>query len=121
LLRRAAVTFGAVTGYAHGSGAADPMQSPFERRSSALWDKQRLDMMSRGVHWGNLLGAGHLAAIGGLDRLERLHADGRVRRLEQLSREPELWWFEITDDPFGAVNAHADTIAVELPEIIPGR
>ncbi|GAB4052757.1 hypothetical protein [Catellatospora paridis] len=121
LLQRAAVRFGAVTGYVHGSGSADSLQSPFERRGPAHWRKQRLDTMSRGVHWGNLLGAGHLAAIGGLDRLERLHTDGRIRRLEQWSKEPQLWWFELTDDPFGSVNAHADTVAPDLREIIAYR
>ncbi|WP_191839725.1 hypothetical protein [Catellatospora chokoriensis] len=118
LLQRAALRFGAVTGYVHGSGSADSLQSPFERRGTAHWRKQRLDTMSRGVHWGNLIGAGHLAAIGGLDRLERLLTDGRVRRLEQWSTEPQLWWFELTDDPFGPVNAHADTVAPDLREII---
>ncbi|MEU8079973.1 hypothetical protein AB0B31_31545 [Catellatospora citrea] len=121
LLQRAAVRFGAVTGYVHGSGSAGSLQSPFERRSPAHGEKQRLDAMSRGVHWGNLLGAGHLAAIGGPDRLERLLADGRIRRLEQWSKEPQLWWFELTDDPFGPVNAHADTVAPDLREIIAYR
>jgi hypothetical protein len=71
------------------------------------------------VHWGNLVGAGHLAAVGGLDRLEQLHADGRITRIERWTTEPQLWWYEITTDPFGPCNDHADTIVEPLSAITP--
>jgi hypothetical protein len=121
LLRTAAISFDAVTGYVHGSGSASSMQSPFERRNPVRWRGQKLDSMSRGVHWGNLIGAGHLAAIGGLQRIEGLVASGRVSRLERWSKEPELWWYEITTDPFAPCNDHADTLAEQLAAIVPSR
>jgi hypothetical protein len=72
LMRNAAVAFDAVTGYVHVSGGAGSMQSPYERRISAVWKGERLDAMSRGMYWGSLIGAGHPAALGGPGRLEQL-------------------------------------------------
>lgn len=68
---------------------------------------------------GNLIGAGHLAALGGPGRLQQLLAEGRIQRLERWSEQPELWWFELPVDPLGACNAYAAAIAAELPEIMP--
>jgi hypothetical protein len=120
LMRNGALAFDAVTGYVHGSGGAGSMQSPYERRLSTEWEGERLDAMSRGMHWGNLIGAGHLAALGGPGRLQQLLADGRIQRLDRWSEQPELWWFELPVDPLGACNAYAATIAADLPEIMPG-
>ena len=118
LVKAGASEFDAATGYIHGSGSAGGLQSPFERRGSGTWNEQRLDSVTRGVHWGNLIGAGHLAAIGGLDRLQQLQTTGGITRLEPWSNP---WWFEVAADPFGPCNDHADTIAERLPEISPFR
>lgn len=120
LLRDAAVTCDGVLGQVHGSGSPySSQQSPYERHMGLVWSGGRLDTLTRGVHWGNMIGPGHLASIGGSARLERLLADGRIRRLDRWSTEPELWWYEITEDPFGAVNRHAVVVAELLPEIMP--
>ncbi|MEU7869369.1 hypothetical protein [Dactylosporangium sp. NPDC049140] len=118
LARTAATTIGAVTGYAHAAGQFSDV-SPFELRTGASWCHQRLDVMSRGVHWGNLIGPGHLAAIGGLGVLEQLHADGRLTRLEQWPGD--RWWFETTAEPFEPRSEHIDAVAGPLASIIGRR
>ncbi|MEV6930539.1 hypothetical protein AB0M46_39480 [Dactylosporangium sp. NPDC051485] len=105
----------AVTGYAH-AGGQYWHASPFEQRTGARWRGERLDAMSRGVHWGNLIGPGHLAAIGGLGVLQELHAQGRITRLEPWPGG--LWWFEVTDDPFEPRIHHVDGLAGSLASII---
>jgi hypothetical protein len=49
--------------------------------------------------------------------LEQLHADGRITRIERWTTEPQLWWYEITTDPFGPCNDHADTLVEPLAAI----
>ena len=70
---------------------------------------------------GNLLGPGHLAAIGGAGRLQQLRADGQIYRLEPWSTQPELWWYELSADPFEPDNARADLVAKQLPQTTPIR
>jgi hypothetical protein len=77
--------------------------------------------MTRGVHWGNLVGAGHVDAIGGPERLAQLRADGHLTGVEQWSTEPPLWWYEITTDPFGPCHDRADALVDPLAAITPTR
>jgi hypothetical protein len=124
LVRSAATALDAVTGYLHGWGnvrGSRFVHSPFEQRHHAEWQGEPLDSTTRGVHWANLVGAGHLDAIGGLDRLEQLRADGRITRIEQWATEPQLWWYEITTDPFGPCHDRADTLVEPLAAITPTR
>ncbi|MEV4510343.1 hypothetical protein AB0K00_15420 [Dactylosporangium sp. NPDC049525] len=116
LARSAAVMMEAATGHVH-AGTNWGRNSPFEMRRHAPWQGQRLDAMTRGVHWGNLVGPGHLAAVGDL---RRLLADGRIARLEQWSVRPELWWFELSADPFEPRIEQADLLADALAPVMPG-
>jgi hypothetical protein len=74
--RRFEATFGYLTADRAGSG----MQSPYERRHDIIGLRHpRLDAHTRGIHWGNLIGPGHLAAIGGLPVLQSAAAGEHSR------------------------------------------
>jgi hypothetical protein len=120
LARSAAIQFGAATGHA-GDGGAGMMDSPYEDRRGVRWNGDRLHTTTRGVHWGNLLGPGHLAAIDGAGRLQQLRADAHIYGLEHWSTQPELWWYELSADPFQPNNAQADRVAQQLFQITPIR
>ena len=118
VIRSAATALDAVTGYLHGWGQVPQphfVHSPFEQRHRARWRGEPLSSTTLGVHWGNLVGAGHLDAIGGLDQLERLHADGHLTRIEQWATEPQLWWYEVTADPSGPATTEPTPLSTRWP------
>jgi hypothetical protein len=121
LMQQASTRFEVAHGYVGVSSWRMRDRSQYENRHGTAWNGTRLDVMTRGVHWGNLIGSKHLAAIGGEHRLRQLHAAGRISGVEQWSTEPDLWWYQLTDDPYGPVNQRADEVGALLQAITPRR
>ena len=119
LMRTAAIRFHAVHGYASASGYPGQHNSQYERRHNLGWDHSRLDTTTRGVRWGNLIGDHHLAAIGGHQRLQQLQDQGILTAVEQWATQPNLWWFQVSDEPYGRNNQRADEAATHLHQIMP--
>ncbi|NUT20432.1 MAG: hypothetical protein HOV77_14700 [Hamadaea sp.] len=120
LVHDATTSFGVASGFMHAVTPGDTAESQYERRNLVQWRGERLDSMTRGVYWGNLIGAGHLTRLAGIGRLQDMLATRRIERLDQWSAEPPLWWFELHADPFAACDDRADAIAHELKELVPG-
>jgi len=120
LMRDVATTFDAAYGYASADGnTAGGFQSPYERRHNAVFQGERLDAHARGLHWGNLIGPGHLEAIGGVEVLRELLAQGQIASLEPWDQARGLWWFRLNHDPFGPDREQADRLAAHLSPIMP--
>lgn len=109
LMRDAAVTFGAATGYLSADDHNPDQlwqlnravhQTPYERRHGLRWDGARLDRVTRGQHWGNLLTSSHLAMPDVAADLLALPLADEQCGLEQWSSGPDLWWYHLPGDPY---------------------
>jgi hypothetical protein len=122
-MQRTARQFDAVHGYM----TADRVAMPGEGVASAYewrwgdngFGRPRLDAFTAGMHWGTLLGPGHIAAIGGQEVLRRAASSARIDRCG--TADNPLWWVQLTDDPYGADRALADDVADQLQPIMPTR
>jgi hypothetical protein len=123
LLRTTAATFDAVSGFLTADiagllGTYAARDSPYESRSGALtYPCRRLDEITRGMHWGNVWTAGHLAAVGGPDALCE---SGEFHAVEPVAGS-DLWWLRLTADPDELDHAHVDRAAWVTRAVMPRR
>jgi hypothetical protein len=123
LMQHTARQFGAVHGYMTADRAGIPgggTQSAYERRwGNNGFRRPRLDAFTVGVHWGNLLGPGHIAAIDGEGVLQKVAASAQIHHCG--TEDFPLWWVQLTEDPYGADRELADKLAEQLQPIMPTR
>jgi hypothetical protein len=110
--------YGYLTADREGQPGAGADQSPYERRwGMPGMRRPRLDRCTAGINWGNLLGPGHLDAVGGAVALQSSTPGARVEPCG--TPEAPLWWFQLNDDPYSADRDLADHAAERLESLMP--